>query len=368
MAILRHIFKEKVNGQTVAISGLEAHEPDTRDFRYRDLGGWFDYKPKQQRLVLSPLEIKDQAPNNTCVFHSYAACREVQEGVPLSPRSLVAYAKTKGYLRSDGISSIRNGQKAGIEFGVAEESVVPNDRLSWSQYSNVPILGSVQASAAKHKAKSTFWVNDKNEWLKALDDGYAIHTGFDWYSSYNMTGGLRAPWILPWRKGWKVGGHAVACIGYDIPKGLYVFQNSFGDGWGDNGLFYLRMADVHREGMEGACAVDLDGDNLAAFIAAHEGKDIKMPSEPAIYRVVDGKKRAYPNECVFYAWGGMFWGEGAPTYQDVAGTLLKLIPDGDPMRAEESTDWAALAGVWDQVCAMKYPDNIDRIHAIIKSR
>jgi len=42
------LFKEKVNGETVLVGGLEAHKEDVRDFQYGALGGWFDYKPKHR--------------------------------------------------------------------------------------------------------------------------------------------------------------------------------------------------------------------------------------------------------------------------------------------------------------------------------
>lgn len=332
--IFRRLFKEVVDGEKRIIHGLLPHVPDARDFLYADLGGLFGgYAPKHDRMELPILEIKDQNPNNTCVFHSYASCRENDEDVALSPRSLVVYAKQKGYLRADGLSSIRNGQKAGMEFGIAAESLLPNDNLPWSRYSNVILSPGLIANAATHRPKSYFWVHTKEEWLKALDDGHPIHTGFDWYSSYNQSGGLSAPWILPWKRGWRVGGHAVKVAGYDIPKGLLTFQNSFGPNWGDNGKFYVRFNDFFRWGCVGAVALDLEGDDLASFIEAHEGKDLKCSQDPGIYRIQDGKKRPYPNEQVFEENGGVFDRDGVPSYEICSSTLLSLIPMGEPMTA-----------------------------------
>ena len=366
MKLLRHVFKERVNGRSIAVGGLEPHEPDERDFRYQDLGGILDYKPKQNRLVLPIIEIKDQMPNNTCVFHAYAACREQQEGVALSPRSLVAYAKANGLLRADGLSNLRNGQKAGHDYGIAEESLVPNDNLDWRTYSSVSIEGAIAANAADHKSKSYFSVNTQSEWLKALDDGHAIHTGFDWYSSYNMTGGLKSPWILPWRRGYRVGGHAVACVGYDWPNQLMVLQNSFGRGWGDEGLFYIRMDNIFGH-VEGFVAVDMDDDKIDAFLASHEGKDVRSGGRPAIYRIENGKKRAYPDPTTFYAWGGHFECDGdLASFQIVSDKLLDLAPDGDPMRAEESPNWQFLSTEWDTIRWMTYPDSVNRIKKLIK--
>jgi C1A family cysteine protease len=35
------------------------------------------------------------------------------------------------------------------------------------------------------------------------------------------------------------GGHEVLCLGYDLPKQLALIQNSWGDGWGQRGYFWM---------------------------------------------------------------------------------------------------------------------------------
>lgn len=365
--ILNKIFKEVVDGVAIKIGDLAKHVADARDFRYSMLGGIFDYKPKHTEAWTLPItSVKAQHPNNTCVFHSYASCREVTEGVELSPRATVAYAKRAGLLKSDGISSIRNGQEAGRSFGVVEETVCPNSNLNWSDYSGIQLTDDIQANAASHRAKSYFWVKTKNEWLKALDDGHAIHTGFDWYSSYNMSSGFSAPWILTWRKGYKVGGHAICIKGYDPKRELYIAHNSFGRTWGNSGTFYIRMSDIHREGIEGAVALDLDGQTLDAFISSHEGMSVKKDGDPAIYRIQDGKKRPFLDVITFYAWGGRFPDDGEQNYKDVAGSFLDKVELGDPMTVEESIFWPKLQDYWNEIKWMHYPDNISTIKSLIQ--
>jgi C1A family cysteine protease len=36
-----------------------------------------------------------------------------------------------------------------------------------------------------------------------------------------------------------VGGHAVCCVGYDDAKQAFIVRNSWGEGWGDKGYFYM---------------------------------------------------------------------------------------------------------------------------------
>lgn len=358
---LKFLFKEIVNGEKYIIQGLLPYIPDVRDFKFSDLGGLFDYKPKHDRLELPILEIKNQLPNNTCVFHSYASCRENDENVPLSPRSLVAYAKQRGYLKSNGISSIRNGQQAGLEFGIAEESLIPNQNLDWNTYSNVNLSQEIKDNAAKHKGKNYFWVSSRNEYLKALDDGHPIHVGFDWYSSYNMRSGFSSPWILPWKRGWVVGGHAVKVCGYDIPQGLFICQNSFGPNWGDNGKFYVRMNDLLKGASPGAVTVDLEGNTLSTFFKSHEGRDVMCNVSPTIFRIQNGKKRPYTNASTFYAWGGSF-DKGKETFELISSSLISLLPLGDPMIPQESPFWPKLNSKW-----VNINGNLDEIKRSISS-
>jgi hypothetical protein len=351
MGILSWIFSDKVAGRRVAPGGMDPHVDDPRDYLYAMLGGVFSYKPKHRRRVLPIGPVKDQMPNNTCVFHSYASSREATEGVALSPRSLVAYGRSKGYVRKDGRSTLREAQQAGMEWGIAEASACPDVQLPWPDYPSVPVAGPITESAARHRAKSYFWAKGKADWLKAIDDGNSIHAGLGWYSTYNMSGGLSSPWVLPWRRGVKVDEHAVCCYGYDLDLhgGVFIFRNSFGPYWGDRGDFYVRMADIDRDSVVGAVAVDMDGGKAAAMAAYHEGSDIKSDKAPSIWRIQDGKKRPYPDAATFYAWGGAFSGPSGPSFAPVAASLAASIPDGDPMKPEESPFWAALAPHWPSI-------------------
>jgi len=43
-----------------------------------------------------------------------------------------------------------------------------------------------------------------------------------------------------------MGGHAVACYGYDDEKQLLSVRNSWGQSWGDHGNFYLPYSFVEN--------------------------------------------------------------------------------------------------------------------------
>jgi len=340
------IYKEYVNGRPITIGGLEEHVEDSRDFQYKDLGGWFDYQPKQKVFELTPISIKDQGITNTCVFNSYAATREAQEKVSLSPKSLVRYAVKKGYVRGNGFSTLREGQKAGIEFGIAEDKLLNSNPEPWASYAYGGLTEQVEMNAFTHRGKSYFGVRTRNEILKALDDGYAIHTGFQWRTAYNMSGGLRAPWILRLGAGSLIGGHALALIGYDLDKGLYKFQNSFGEDYGEKGCFYVPMRSWDSIASQGYVTVDLDEDTLASFSKAYEGKDVKTEEGSAIYRVENGTLRPFPDSLTFHVFGGSF---EPPSFDVVAGKLFELLPIGEPMKVEDSGNWQTFKPIWQEL-------------------
>ena len=311
---------------TRTVSGLLPHKEDERDFKFSWLGASQGYLPAHDVLDLKTATVKNQGIFNTCVWNSAAAAKEIDEGKALSPKFLVALAKYRGLVSGTGYGYLRDAQKLLVSSGIAEEALVPDIKSDWSSYSSPSVLtGEKMSNAALHKSSRYFLVDDRNLWFKALDEGHAIHTGLDWYSGYNQGGGFSSPWILIPRKGAFVGGHAVLCKGYDVPRQLFKFQNSYGSDWGDDGCFYVRFKDMSELFSYGYVTVDVDN---ATIIAAYEGKDVKSDASPAIYRVEDGKKRPFPNEAVYFKHGGKF---NPRTFVVISDAILNLMPTGEMM-------------------------------------
>jgi hypothetical protein len=325
-SITRHLFKENVNGKYIPVGGMLPNGEDERDFEYGIFGDLFTYHPKHDERIIKTFSTKDQSPYNNCVFQSYACSREPDEGVALSARSIVKYSRLKGYIKENGFSNLRSAQKAGVDFGIAEESLLPESHIPWQTYSAGGNDVIVTENAAIHKAKSFFRVIGRNQWLKALDENHTIHTGFTWRSSYNQTGGFKAPWILRWGYGVPVGGHAVCSKGYRKKGDLIVFQNSFGKDWGDKGDFYVPTDNLRN--IEGYVALDLEPSTVAQLIQKYEGRDVKTNDSSAIYRIKNGKKCPYLNSQTFFMCGGTF---DPPSYQIISGTLLSNVELGNPM-------------------------------------
>lgn len=314
--------------------GLLKDEKDERDWEYKVLREeeniGLGYLPKNKRVLLKTISVKDQRPYNTCCFASAIVQKELDEGVELSLRSLVSYARSAGYITGNGYSSLRNAQKALIEFGAAEVGLVQEElRSNWDLYSHARNLQEdVRENAAKHKAKNSLLLTSISDWFHALDNGRAIQTGCKWYTGYNQ---LPAPYILPIGRGAYVGGHAFTCIGYDTDKKVFIFQNSFNKTWGDSGLFYIRFSDFSQL-YQGRLTVDLPN-VVDKVVSAYEGKDIKTNDNPGIYRVRDGKRYLYPNEQVFFSWGGRFGTD--KTWVLVSKQVMEALPLGGSMELKK---------------------------------
>lgn len=109
--------------------------------------------------------------------------------------------------------------------------------------------------------KSYWWVKTVQEtidWIGAPPNKEAatpVLWGINWYTSmYQPTKeGIISP-----RNGVVSSGHEVLQLGYDLRRGLLLFQNSWARDWGVDGRFWLSMEDAERllhEDGEAAVAV-----------------------------------------------------------------------------------------------------------------
>jgi hypothetical protein len=324
--VLHLVYAEVVDGKRM-FCGMLPHKEDERDFMF----GWTykdAYKPLYDKWEVKTLGVKDQGDLNVCTFMSAALQREVDEKIPLSVPFLVSMAKSEGRIEGNGFSTIRDAQKVVMDHGICEQSLCTPYQPTWNSFSsNQNLTYDALTDAAKRKSKDVVWLsNSQDDYLRAIDEGHAIQTGMMWYSGYNMNGGLTYPYVLQIGRGTAVGGHSVTMIGYDMKKGLYKLQNSYGEKWGDNGCFYIRMLDWHTMGNASCISHQyLDRSTLAK---QYEGKDVKADANPGIWRIENGVKRVYLNQESFFNQGGTFT---PPSYLRVARSILDALPDGIPM-------------------------------------
>jgi len=193
-------------------SGLKKEKFDHRDYKVEEHLGWgFGYKPKHKRKVIPQLSVKNQAPYNTCVWNATTGQKEIDENVILSPRSIVTRGRQSQLLIRDGIASLRSGQKVLSDWGIMQDSELPDQpHKSFNEYSSAK-LDSKKAS--RHRTKSYFSVRTRNAIIKAIDDGHVVVSGIKWYTGWN-TRYLPKNALISGNVGYPVGGHAIKLIGY----------------------------------------------------------------------------------------------------------------------------------------------------------
>lgn len=164
-------------------------------------------------------------------------------------RLLQYYAtrKLEGTVSEDSGATIRDAIKAGVVYGVADESLWPYDVSKFTV--NPPPVAWSAASAHKVTSYHAIADGDLETMKSAIVGGYLVGFGFSVYD-YMLSQQMAATGYLPLPgSGEKLqGGHAVALVGYDdnlanprkpTEKGAFLVRNSWGTGWGQQGYFWM---------------------------------------------------------------------------------------------------------------------------------
>jgi C1A family cysteine protease len=107
------------------------------------------------------------------------------------------------------------------------------------------------ANAANFKISSWGYTSINNTELikRLLYSGHPVMVAINTYQSvYNYNGGVYSS-----NYGQNYGGHAVCIVGYNDSIGAYKIQNSWGNGWGENGCFWIQYGFLPQLAMENRC-------------------------------------------------------------------------------------------------------------------
>lgn len=167
--------------------------------------------------------------------------------VPPAPKKLIKVARLLEYYASrkientineDSGATIRDAIKAGVTYGVGDESLYPYDISKFTQ--NPP--QSVWTAALSHKVTSYHSITDGDitTMKSVLASGFLVGFGFVVYD-YMMSADMakNAFLSLPKSGEQQQGGHAVALVGYDDSKKAFLVRNSWGVNWGLAGYFWI---------------------------------------------------------------------------------------------------------------------------------
>lgn len=222
--------------------------PDHRDHTYAvaahilaEIPDSIDLRPQ------CPREVYDQGQLGSCTANAIAAAIEFdrmkQQLNVFTPSRLFIYYNERvmeGTVGSDSGAQIRDGIKSVAAQGDCPEPEWPYDI---SQFAVQPPQ-SCYDDAVKSKAVQYQSVTQNLADMQGcLASGYPFVFGFTVYPSFESADVAKTG-NMPMPKSGEdpIGGHAVLAVGYNKEDRVFIVRNSWGEGWGDYGYFYMPYA------------------------------------------------------------------------------------------------------------------------------
>ena len=145
----------------------------------------------------------------------------------------------EGSVNQDAGAMIRDGIKTMSKVGVCPESVWKYD----DQHDFFKKQPDDKAYELAQKCRVMGYARvaqDLSQFKACLKNGYPFVFGFAVLSSFQTAEVARTgKMVMPQPTDQQLGGHAVCAVGYDDFKQCFIVRNSWGEGWGDKGYFYM---------------------------------------------------------------------------------------------------------------------------------
>jgi C1A family cysteine protease len=236
----------------IRIKGL-GWRPDLPDMRD------FTFSVPTTRTVLPPVvslrakfpPLLDQGQLGSCTANAIASAYEYvgdRKGDTATPSRLFIYYYERyleGSVNEDSGAMIRDGMKVVASYGAPPETLWPYDI---DRFTEQPPEAAVRAGQ-DHQAIQYMRVSQSQQQLMtALAQGFPVVYGFTVYDSFESQA-VTDSGIVPMPTSGEnvLGGHAVCLVGYKTDShGTVTFEvrNSWGNGWGDHGYFWMPSAYV----------------------------------------------------------------------------------------------------------------------------
>lgn len=190
--------------------------------------------------------IKDQGEEGSCTGHAFSSAREwmarkYEKTLPvLSPQCLyVEELIADGSFPKDEGAMPRTACQVLSAKGCCETALYPYVAGKFT----APTVEQAE-NALKYKTGAYHRIGSVPDLLSCLADAtpWPVLVGFVVYESF-MTEQVAESGVMPIPADGEEeqGGHEVLCLGYDLSKRLALVQNSWGDGWGERGYFWMPL-------------------------------------------------------------------------------------------------------------------------------
>ena len=251
--------------------GWKRQLPDFRDFKYaapphvlKELPPFVDLRPMCPPDIYNQTTLGSCTANGIGTGHHFGQIKQnlPPTGTPDAAAIAAAVAKTfvpsrlfiywnerdlEGSVNEDAGAVIRDGMKSVAQQGVCDEALWPYDV---NKFKNKP-SDECYKKAALHQVTSYHSIPQTLDQMKGcLAEGYPFVFGFSVYESFESDQVARTGIMpMPGRNESLLGGHAVIAVGYDDAKQWVIVRNSWGEGWGDKGYFYMPYAYIANAGL-----------------------------------------------------------------------------------------------------------------------
>jgi len=239
------------------IYGWKRDLPDFRDYKFG-----YTYVPKD---LPSKVDLRrffpvayNQGSLGSCTAQAIAAACQYElvqhkgKAGSFTPSRLFIYYNER-YLENtipyDAGSTLRSGVKSLNKWGFCEEELYP---YIIKDFVKKPSQKVYEAAYPRRIYQYGRVNQDRESLCFNLADSQPIVFGFAVYESFESKK-VGSSGVVPFPKSDEscLGGHAVTLVGYDKNKQVYIFRNSYGSKWGDNGYGYLPFSYVENASLAG---------------------------------------------------------------------------------------------------------------------
>ena len=217
--------------------------PDHRDFKLSPPASISALPPKVDLRPECP-PVYNQGELGSCTANAIGGAFEfeiLRQGLKdFSPSRLFIYyneREIEGDTDQDNGAQIRDGMKS-----IATQGVCPE--LAWpyipAAFATKPSENCYLIALESKSVQYLSMAQDINHLKGCLADGFPFVVGISVFESFESdTVAVTGLVPMPGPKESCIGGHAVMAVGYDDTLGSFLMRNSWGDGWGLAGYFYL---------------------------------------------------------------------------------------------------------------------------------
>jgi C1A family cysteine protease len=222
--------------------------PDQRDHLYAAPPRVLAKLPRKADLRPNCPPVLDQGELGSCTAnaianaHYFDQMKQKDANAFLPSRLFIYYNERtiEHSTKADSGAQIRDGIKTLSKQGACPETLWPYVIAKFTTKPPVPAFKEAEKHLAILYSRLT---QTLSQFKGCLASGYPFVFGFTVYESFESDTVAKTGKVpMPSHTEKSLGGHAVLAVGYDDTKQVFIVMNSWSEGWGDKGFFYIPYA------------------------------------------------------------------------------------------------------------------------------